>query len=78
MEPEGKAPSAKRPKGEPIGENLFYSREGNVGRIEFDLLHRGGRSMSGKTIRLFSTEGNKHLPDLPALKVGLNGYEVPA
>lgn len=77
MEPEAK-PTARKPKGTLIGENLYFSRDGNIGRIEFDVTHRGGRSASGKTIRLFSTEGNKHLPDLPALKVGLNGYETPA
>lgn len=63
--------------GVPIGENLYFEREGDIGIIRFSLTHRGGKSASGKTVRMFSTEGNRALPDFPALKVGLNGYEVP-
>lgn len=73
MEPE----KAAKPQGTPIGENLYFTRKGNIGSIHFDLTYRGGRSVSGKTVRVFSTEGNKRLPEMTAIKVGLNGYEQP-
>lgn len=70
-------PAKRKPKGTQIGENLYFTHEGNIGRIEFDLTYRGGRSVSGKTLRVFSTEGNKRLPEFPAVMAGLNGYEKP-
>lgn len=77
MEPTEGKPPAKRPKGTPIGENAFFSRDGNIGRIEFDLSYRGGRSATGKSVRVISTMGNHSLPEFPAIVLGMNGYEKP-
>jgi len=71
------AGEARKPRGVLIGENLYFSHDGNIGRIEFDMTHRGGRSASGKTVRVGSTEGNKRLPEFPAIRVGFNAYEQP-
>jgi hypothetical protein len=48
--------------------------------IRIDLSLRGGRSPSGKTIRIASTEGNAPLPqeaNLPNARIGLNVYTYP-
>jgi hypothetical protein len=65
------------PKGEgvPIGENVFFYRDGDTLWLRMDAKHRGGKSASGKTIRVASTEGNKRAPEFPALKIGVNVYE---
>jgi hypothetical protein len=53
-------------------ENVKMSVNGTKLTIEVDLAHKGGKSPSGKTVRVASTEGNVECPDHPAIKVGLN------
>jgi len=62
-------------KGVPIGENVTAEVSEDTLTLRIDLKHRGGRSKSGKTIRVASTEGNKRLPGMAAIVVGFNAYE---
>lgn len=54
-----------------LGENVNASVEGEdiVIRIKKD--YRGGRSSTGKTIRVASTEGNKNFN---GITIGINAY----
>lgn len=56
-------------------ENVKFDTTSKPGKllIEVDLAHKGGKSSTGKTTRVASTEGNVPIPGLdPNLKVGLN------
>jgi len=62
---------------EEVGENVTYTIKGNTLTITVMLDHEGGRSASGKTIRIASTEGNVKIDGTPAV-MGLNVYKKPA
>lgn len=56
-------------------ENVKFDTTSQPGKllIEVDLAHKGGKSSTGKTTRVASTEGNVPVPGLdPNIKVGLN------
>lgn len=55
-------------------ENVQMKVEGDKLYIEVDLKQRGGKSGSGKTVRVASTEGNVSLEGHPEIKVGLNVF----
>lgn len=55
-------------------ENVKFTRAGNRLTIEVDLSHKGERSVSGKTFRVASTEGNVPCPESPEIKIGLNVF----
>ena len=56
-----------------LGENVEARVEEERLIIVIDLTHRGGRSVSGKTIRVASTEGNRPIPGTEVI-VGINAY----
>jgi len=45
--------------------------------ITIDLNKEFGLSKSGKTVSIASTKGNVSVPDIDAVKVGLNVYKYP-
>ena len=58
--------------------NVEMEMEGNILHIRCDLSKRHGKSASGKTTIISSTEGNIGVPDaepeFDAVKIGLNIY----
>ena len=62
---------------ETVGENVTYAIKGDKLTITVDLSHEGGRSATGKTIRIASTEGNVKINGTEAV-MGLNVYKKPA
>ncbi len=55
-------------------DNITVSVDANqIATIQIDLKNRGGRSASGKTIRVASTEGNKPIKGTDVV-LGLNAY----
>lgn len=56
-----------------LGDNVKYIVEGDTLTLRIDLAHRGGRSASGKTIRVASTEGNVKVPNTEVI-IGINAY----
>ena len=61
---------------ETVGTNVAYEVKDGKLTIEVDLTKEFGRSASGKTIRIASTEGNARVGDTPAI-MGLNVYRKP-
>ncbi len=61
---------------EKVGENVTYAIKGKTLTITVNLDHEGGRSASGKTIRIASTEGNQKIEGTDAI-MGLNIYRKP-
>ena len=61
---------------ETVGENVTYAVKGNTLTITVKLDHEGGRSASGKTIRIASTMGNVKIEGTDAI-MGLNVYKKP-
>ena len=61
---------------ETVGENVTYAVKGSTLTITVKLDHEGGRSASGKTIRIASTEGNVKIDGTDAI-MGLNIYKKP-
>lgn len=55
-------------------QNITMKCEGDRLIIEVDLTKNLGRSASGKSINIATTAGNKAVPGLPDVKVGLNVY----
>jgi hypothetical protein len=55
--------------------NIDLSVQGNILVIKVDLSKTFGRSKSGKTIIIASTEGNVASPSDAAIKIGLNVYK---
>lgn len=49
--------------------------EGKILTIKIDLSQEFGRSSSGKTTIVASTEGNIGVPDNEEIKIGLNVYK---
>ena len=54
--------------------NVEMKVEGNVLTIKVDISERHGKSSSGKTTIVASTEGNMSVPGHPDVKIGLNIY----
>ena len=54
--------------------NIEMSTEGNVLTIKVDLTQRFGKSSSGKSTIVASTEGNQSVPGHEEIKIGLNVY----
>ena len=50
------------------------STEGNILTIKVDLGQRFGKSSSGKSTIVASTEGNQSVPGHEEIKIGLNVY----
>jgi hypothetical protein len=54
--------------------NIDMVVEGDVLAIKVDLSQRFGKSSSGKSIIIASTEGNQSIPSNDDIKIGLNIY----
>ena len=54
--------------------NIEMSTEGNILTIKVDLSQRFGKSSSGKSTIVASTEGNQAVPGNEEIKIGLNVY----
>ncbi len=54
--------------------NIEMTTEGNILTITVDLSQRFGKSSSGKSIIVASTEGNQSIPGNEEIKIGLNVY----
>ena len=54
--------------------NIEMSTEGNILTIIVDLIQRFGKSSSGKSTIVASTEGNQSVPGNEEIKIGLNVY----
>ena len=51
------------------------SLEGRILTIKIDITKELGPSASGKTILIATTEGNKSLPGVDGVKIGVNVYK---
>lgn len=54
--------------------NIEMQVDGDTLTIKVDLTQRFGKSSSGKSEIIASTEGNQALPGMDEIKVGLNVY----
>ena len=54
--------------------NIEMSTEGDILTIKVDLAQRFGKSSSGKSTIVASTEGNHSVPGHEEIKIGLNVY----
>ncbi|AIF54159.1 hypothetical protein [Pelosinus sp. UFO1] len=54
--------------------NIDMVVEGDILTIKVDLSQRFGKSSSGKSIIIASTEGNQSIPSNDDIKIGLNIY----
>ena len=54
--------------------NIEMQVDGDILTIKVDLSQRFGKSSSGKSEIIASTEGNQALPGMDEIKVGLNVY----
>ena len=54
--------------------NIEMQVDGDILTIKVDLTQRFGKSSSGKSEIIASTEGNQALPGMDEIKVGLNVY----
>lgn len=54
--------------------NCDMKLDGNILTITVDLSNEFGKSSSGKSIIIASTEGNVPVPDKEDVKIGLNIY----
>ena len=54
--------------------NIDMIVEGNILTIKVDLSQRFGKSSSGKSTIIASTEGNQSIPAMDDIKIGLNVY----
>ena len=54
--------------------NIEMTIEDNILTIKVDLSQRFGKSSSGKSTIVASTEGNQALPGQEEIKIGLNVY----
>lgn len=57
--------------------NMEIKVEGDILTITVDLSQRFGKSSSGKSIIIASSEGNQALPGAEEIKIGLNVYTKP-
>jgi len=51
--------------------------DGNILTITVDISKEFGKSASGKSIIIASTEGNVSIPEKEEIKIGLNIYRKP-
>jgi hypothetical protein len=51
--------------------------DGNIPTITVDISKEFGKSASGKSIIIASTEGNVSIPENEEIKIGLNIYRKP-
>ena len=54
--------------------NIEMQIDGDILTVKIDLSQRHGKSASGKNEIIASTEGNLSLPNLDAVRIGLNVY----
>jgi hypothetical protein len=54
--------------------NVDMKLEGNILTIKVDISKEFGKSSSGKSIIIGSTEGNISIPEKDDIKIGLNVY----
>jgi len=54
--------------------NIEMTIEGDILTIKVDLSQRFGKSSSGKSTIVASTEGNQAIPGSEEIKIGLNIY----
>ncbi|HWR28932.1 MAG TPA: hypothetical protein VN631_03780 [Negativicutes bacterium] len=54
--------------------NIEMTIEGDILTIKVDLSQRFGKSSSGKSTIVASTEGNQAIPGNEEIKIGLNIY----
>jgi len=57
--------------------NCEMKLNGNILTITVDISKEYGRSSSGKSLIISSTEGNVSIPDKEEVKIGLNIYKKP-
>jgi hypothetical protein len=55
--------------------NITISVDGEIMKIEIDLAKDFGKSKSGKTLVVASSEGNVPVPDHPNMRLGINVYK---
>lgn len=54
--------------------NIEMTTDGDILTIRVDLSQRFGKSSSGKSTIVASTEGNQAVPEHEEIKIGLNVY----
>ena len=57
--------------------NCEMKLDGNILTITVDISKEFGKSTSGKSIIISSTEGNVSIPQKEEIKIGLNIYRKP-
>jgi hypothetical protein len=57
--------------------NCEMSLNGNLLTITVDISKDFGKSSSGKSVIIASTEGNVSIPEKEEIKIGLNVYKKP-
>jgi len=57
--------------------NCEMKLNGNILTITVDISKEFGKSASGKSITISSTEGNVSIPENDDIKIGLNIYRKP-
>ncbi|MDR3540921.1 MAG: hypothetical protein P4L69_08175 [Desulfosporosinus sp.] len=57
--------------------NCEMKLDGNILTITADISKEFGKSASGKSIIIASSEGNVSIPDKEEIKIGLNIYRKP-
>lgn len=57
-----------------VGQNVHMEQEGDLLTIRVDLSKRFGKSSSGKTTIIASSQGNVSVPGDDSIKIGLNIY----
>ncbi len=55
--------------------NITLSVDGDILKIEVDISKDFGKSKSGKTTVVASSEGNVQVPDHPNMRLGINVYK---
>ena len=58
-----------------MAKNVDLKVDGDILTIKVDLSKEQGRSKSGKSIVIATTEGNISVPGRPDIKMGLNIYK---
>ena len=59
-------------------QNIEMKREGDILTVKIDLSKSLGKSKSGKSITVATTEGNVRVPESPDTKIGINVYKMEA
>ena len=57
--------------------NCDIKLDGNILTITVDISKEFGKSSSGKSVIIASTEGNVSIPEKEEIKIGLNIYRKP-